>query len=1137
MAVTVLFGKGGSGKTTRCFSQIQAWAESGRKALLLVPDQATYGMERRFAEFMPGKGFIGTQVVGFSRLAYRVFQERGKEHASLSELGRKIILQRLLRQHQDRCTVLQTAARQPHFVTTVGQFIGECRSFNIGPDTLRQAADQLGSQTLSHKLLDIALLYDGYVDFLQEHFGSADDVMTLLIQEIPKADFLKGAHVWVDGFQWFTPQQMEVLRVIEQTAAHLTITLTMDPAQLSRQVRETALFHRPYVVYQELRKYFPHVETETIHTAPVTGIHAFTDGFFQMVPQPCSETETNLTVTECSTRDIEIDAIARQIIKLCRHGYRYRDFLILARNSEGYSPVAERIFARYHIPLFSDYRRSMTSHPVTEAISALLDVFHSRWAYEPLFRLLKTDLFPLSRQEVDELENYCLAYGIQGYHWLNGDDWTFGRNRYLEETNGIDAAEEARLAHINTIRQAVIDVLKPFWEEAQTDHTLKEWGTFLYQWLVRLEVPATLRRWQEEDAKIGRALEEKEHEQVWKRILMFLDEMVRLCGDDIVTLTEFSRMVEDGLEELKFSLIPPTLDHVTLTSIERGYTMRAKIVFLCGLNDGIFPKHSAEEGLLNDEERQRLDKLGITLGPGSRFRSFQERFLFYLAATRAETQLNLSYVLADEDGGAMEASSWIHQIMDKAYVTTLQHETGDIPQGKEEEFIVAVPASLAYLPSAIQPATEGHVVDDVWWSLYDWAMMHGFHHQAVQAVQGLFYHNQPELLSPSLVRELYAPDGILRGSVTKFEQYRQCPFAYFAAYGLQLEERPLYQFAAPDLGMLVHGALKILGEDLLSQGKQWGNLDKNDIPALCRKATDQLTPHVQHDILMSNAYFTQIKERLIQTLIRTVNRLCQFSKASDFHMEQLEQSFGRTDSTWDALQFTLNNGLEVIVTGQIDRIDSMRKGDKKFVVIIDYKSGRTQLDLTQVFTGLELQLLTYMYVALCNMGDGAVPAAILYCYVRNDKTTLNHIVTEEDKKELYNKNSKLKGFYLDDGNVMQSLDTSMESYSEFMNMRLKKDGTLSNASHTMYDETGWQHLLTLASRRIHDIAVQMDSGDISIHPILLGQTAPCRFCPYHPVCRFDPQLCNNSYAVINKETPDDIIKKIYQEGDDGNGMD
>ena len=249
----------------------------------------------------------------------------------------------------------------------------------------------------------------------------------------------------------------------------------------------------------------------------------------------------------------------------------------------------------------------------------------------------------------------------------------------------------------------------------------------------------------------------------------------------------------------------------------------------------------------------------------------------------------------------------------------------------------------------------------------------------------------------------------------------------------------------------------------------------------------------------------------------------------------IEKAFGRKGSPWEALRFTLPDGLEVVVTGQIDRVDSMRDGDAKYVVVIDYKSGRKQLDLSQVFVGLELQLLTYMYVALLNMGEDAVPAAILYCYVRNDKTSLDHVADEEEKKTLYDKKSRLSGYYLDDSQVMTALDTSMEGYSEFLNLRLKKDGTLSNVSHTMYDEAGWQKLLTLAVARIREIAGRIDSGDIAVRPILLGQASPCRYCPYHAVCRFDAQLPDNGYDVVTIRK-EDLLEKL-DEGGSEHGLD
>ncbi len=1131
MAITVLLGKCGGGKTTRCFAQMKEWASNGGKALLIVPDQASYNAERHFAEYMGGKGFMGTQISGFSRLAYRVFLERSKEHAFLSELAQKIIFQRLLRRHEDEFSVLKTAASQAHFSETAARFIGECRSFCISPEALSAAAVQLEGQTLGRKLQDIALLYQSYTSFLQEHLGNADDMMTLLAKEVPSYSFIENAWVWIDGFLWFTPQQMAVIRAIESTAAHVTITLPMDTGRLASQARETALFHRPYAVYDELRRLFPQLDTEFIDEISAG---EWIDHFFYPVPQSRDEAVPTLSLTECGSRMMEMDAAARRILALCRKGYRYRDFLILSRTGDDYYHAAEQVFSKYGIPFFSDYRRPMTAHPVVEAILSLLDVLTSGWSYEPLFGLLKTDLFPLSRRDVDELENYCLAYGIQGYHWLKNEEWTYRRTFYLEEEHSADKGEEEKLRRINEIRRFVAELLMPCWCESRDEHALSEWCTLLYQWLVRLHVPQTLRKWAQEDEEAGMAGESKEHEQVWKRILRFLDEIVRLCGNDTVSLQEFSQILSDGFGELKFSLIPPTLDHVILTSVERGYTMRARVVFLCGLNEGVFPKHNGEEGMLSDAERRHLGAMGLQLGPDSRFRSFQEKFLFYLAVTRASEELHLSYALADENGGAMEPSPWALQLEEKGYVAQITRQADESAPGKE--LIASVPSALSWLPVMIRSAAEGNPVGDVWWALYDWALLHGWKERTAGILKGLFYRNEPQRLSHDMVMKLYAPGGVLRSSVTKFEQYRKCPFAYFSRYGLMLEERQIYHFTAPDLGMLVHGALRDIGETLLAEKKQWRDLNKDEIAGICRQAAERLAPKVQHDILMSNAYFIQIKERLIRTLTRTVQRLCEFSAASRFRMEGLECSFGRKGSPWDAMQFALENGLQVIVSGQIDRIDTLRAGGKEYVVVIDYKSGQKKLDIRHVFHGLDLQLLLYMYVALLNTGPDALPAAILYCYVRDDKKPLDHIPGEDEKKKCYGEIHRLTGFYLNDGNVMAVLDTAMSNKSEFLELEVKKDGTVQNRSYTAYDEQGWNHLLNLVESRICEIAAAIDSGNIAVRPVLNGQLSSCRYCPYHAVCAFDEQL-QGKYDVIVSMKKEDVVRKIDEEGGMPHGVD
>ena len=53
--------------------------------------------------------------------------------------------------------------------------------------------------------------------------------------------------------------------------------------------------------------------------------------------------------------------------------------------------------------------------------------------------------------------------------------------------------------------------------------------------------------------------------------------------------------------------------------------------------------------------------------------------------------------------------------------------------------------------------------------------------------------NLNKVLAEGIALELYGRE--LTGSVTSFEQFASCQFAYFCQYGLGLKEREEYQFA------------------------------------------------------------------------------------------------------------------------------------------------------------------------------------------------------------------------------------------------------------------------------------------------------------------------------------------------------
>ena len=118
-----------------------------------------------------------------------------------------------------------------------------------------------------------------------------------------------------------------------------------------------------------------------------------------------------------------------------------------------------------------------------------------------------------------------------------------------------------------------------------------------------------------------------------------------------MTAEDFRVLFEDGLSALTYSTIPPTLDHVTVTGMDRGYAMEAKVVFIPGVIEGEFPKRVEESGFFSAWEKQALSENSqLTFGNDLMQMIHQEQFFVYLALTRASDALYLTSPSLGSDG-------------------------------------------------------------------------------------------------------------------------------------------------------------------------------------------------------------------------------------------------------------------------------------------------------------------------------------------------------------------------------------------------------------------------------------------------------------------------------------------------------
>ncbi|HWR43379.1 helicase-exonuclease AddAB subunit AddB [Sporomusa sp.] len=1155
MTLKLILGRAGYGKTWQCFNEVLSrLAESpdGRPLIFIVPEQATYEVERALASACPENGFVRAHVLGFRRLAHRVLNETGgAARPHISELGKRMVFSRLLMEHKDSLKLLTRAASEKSFAETIEGLVKEFKAYGIGPEMLAAMAgdqERLGSLALAGKIHDLALLYQGFEDFLAGRYIDPEDYLSLLAEKIPEASLLAQAEVWIDGFTWFTPQEYAVLEALLQAAASVTITICLDQPDDLFNTREEALFHRQWETYTKLKKLasdlkVPISQQELViprrFEKPVlTAIEQQFFGSRKAGDKIEQGKDSGFTLAEAANRRAEAEAIAREMIRLSREeGLRWRDMAILIRDTESYAELMTTVLADYNIPFFSDGSRPAVHHPLAELVRSAIELVLEKWSYEPVFRCLKTDLFPVTRDEVDILENYCLEFGIRGSRWTNPEAWAFRRRYSLAEdewaSDELSEADREYLCRINHIRsqstEELVKLAGRLLPAVRQGLPPVELAQALYEFLTGLQVADTLEAWAAAADGAGDLEQAREHRQMWAKVVELLDQIVDTFADQPLTLEDFAAIVSEGLEGTKLSLIPPGLDYVTIAALERTRRLKIKAAFVPGASDGALPRRRREEGLLTDSERALLNSLGLELGGGAAADTFAEQFLVYTALTRASRRLWVSYPLADAEGKALGPSMIVRRLKEITGVKVMALPV-EPPPGREAEYLARPERALAALAGALRLYKHTGHISPAWWDVYNWALAEAsLRAQLTAALAGLFHHNQVERLQKNLSGRLYLKKGVLRGSVTRFEAFRACPFKHFAQYGLGLKERAVYQLKAPDLGQFLHAVIKQFGDRLTERGQNWGDVTQTQISEMCTGIVTELAPKLQNEILLSSKQHEHLVTRLTRRAARAVSRLVAWARVSKFKPLALEQSFGRGQGALPPLTFPLPEGA-LEVAGQIDRLDVGEHDGQQYALVIDYKSGGAWLSLAEVYYGLKLQLLTYLLVAVSRQegANACLPAGVLYYFLKNPVVSGATLKTPEQIEKEINGKLKMPGWLLADVNLAGLLDETLNGWSEFFKIALGKNGFYESCMDKLKTEEEFSLLLAHVEQELVAVAEAILAGETAIRPYRLDKATPCGYCAFRPVCQFDRNLPENDYLALPKLDDQTIMNELRQ---------
>ncbi|MCD7717449.1 MAG: exodeoxyribonuclease V subunit gamma [Lachnospiraceae bacterium] len=416
-----------------------------------------------------------------------------------------------------------------------------------------------------------------------------------------------------------------------------------------------------------------------------------------------------ISLHELSSPAQEVHFAARTISRLVREEhYRYREIAVIAGDMAAYGNYVNKIFPTYGIPAFVDETRQLLLNPCLEFVRGALAMVQQDFSRESVFSFLRTGMVGLTSDEIDRLENYCLAAGIRGRSsWEREWTWcpaelrnvtcsaelsapvetvqannqdpgrTDGQHEKAPDLYGQDRVQEisamhsdpdtqepevplAGLALYNSLRARFMERVGTFAKEMQIKgRPLSEYARCLYQLLEDCGVQQQLKN-RENELRAETCANSMdlagEYRQIYPVLIGLLDEMVDLLGEETMDCAEFAQILDAGLSEAKIGIIPPGIDQVQVGDIRRSRLANVKVLFFLGLNDGWVPSRGDGGGIVSDTEREILIATGANLAPTARENSYIQRFYLYQNLTKPQDQLYLSWCLSSGDGTAMRPS-------------------------------------------------------------------------------------------------------------------------------------------------------------------------------------------------------------------------------------------------------------------------------------------------------------------------------------------------------------------------------------------------------------------------------------------------------------------------------------------------
>lgn len=1074
----------GTDWTANTDAVLKLLAEDVRKKqprrILLVPELISHDTERRLCAYAGDSCSRYAEVVSFTRLTNRIcnWTGYGPENC-LDDGGRLIAMAAASRQLHSKIKAYAAMETKPEFLSALVDAVDEFKRCCITSEDLSNAS-KLTTGAFSQKLEELSLLLEAYDAVCQRGKRDPRDLLTWGLELLMDSDFAQSHVFYIDGFPDFTRQNMSVIAHLIEYAPQVVISLNCDMPGSKNLAFEKAGDTAARILKIARQAEVPY-EIKIVKPREIPLFDACSH-LFQGKLSAKPELHDRLHVLQADSVYDECVLAAERILELVHNGSRYRDISVVCPDIAAYGSALTLQLQMCGIPTYMAGTDDILEKSVISTVLTALDAALSGFESRDVLRYLKSALSPLDIETCDKIENYVLLWGIDGKKWLipwSNHPRGLENNWSQEDTDLLNLLNEARASAMQPLENLACGFRNAVCLQQQVQA--------LCHYLDEIQMASRLSSLAEEMDAIGDNRNAQILNQLWDILLNALEQLQDILGQTAWDNDTFTRLLKLLLSQYDVGTIPPVLDTVQIGPVSAMRCQQVRHLIIIGAAEGSFPKYGSVSGVLSDQERNALRHMGVPLTGGASEGLQIEFSEIYGVFCGASESVYVSCPTGQ--------TSFVYRRL--AAMTGQEHK----PESTLGASGVNCDAAAAYLIRCNTP---------------DSACKLGIESNYRALSSKISY--ELGKVTEENIRKLYGKK--LNLSASQVDKQAECRLAYFLKYGLRAQERKAVSVDPAEFGTYVHAVLEQTARDICDLGG-FKSVSLQQTLEIAKKYSDLYTR--EHFSQLDSQRITYLFQRNSHELMMVVEELWNELQSSDFQPVDFELAFG-DGMTLPAIQIP-GSEMPAQLRGFVDRVDSWQDGGRNYYRIVDYKTGRKDFDYCDVFNGLGLQMLLYLFTleqtGHPQLGTHPKPAGVQYFPARVPILATDGVLDDEAAAQERLSQWKRKGLILNDDDVLFAMENSENPVR--LSCRRKKDGTLTGdvASREQFKLLS-RYVFHLLAKMVGEIA----SGNVDPNPYTRGNSHnACQFCPYGMICHSAVVEGRRNYKTMSAQRFWDDIEK------------